>query len=188
MNVIVKDADMIGKHLFFVNLVQDVRLVLGMLKRKMPYKDKVKQENDRERRRMRYQENKEEINRKIREHDSIPEFREQKKKYEREYRIKNLDKLTVEGKKRSKKCRDKFRELVFNHYGKQCICCGESNIKFLTIDHMNGNGRKHRAIIKNHIHTWLVKNNYPKGFQVLCYNCNCGKRMNNGICPHKDNN
>lgn len=28
--------------------------------------------------------------------------------------------------------------------------------------------------------------NYPEGYQVLCYNCNCGKSINNGICPHLD--
>jgi hypothetical protein len=25
------------------------------------------------------------------------------------------------------------------------------------------------------------------GFQVLCWNCNCGRAFNNGICPHVEN-
>jgi len=31
---------------------------------------------------------------------------------------------------------------------------------------------------------WLRKYNYPKGFQVLCHNCNMAKRF--GVCPHKE--
>jgi hypothetical protein len=30
----------------------------------------------------------------------------------------------------------------------------------------------------------LRRNNYPEGFQILCMNCQFGKRMNNGVCPH----
>ena len=32
---------------------------------------------------------------------------------------------------------------------------------------------------------WLKRNNFPPGYQVLCWNCNCGRSINNGICPHK---
>ncbi len=42
MNVIVKDVITFGKLLIFLYLVLNVKLVLGMLKRKMPYKDKDK--------------------------------------------------------------------------------------------------------------------------------------------------
>ena len=31
---------------------------------------------------------------------------------------------------------------------------------------------------------YLKKNNYPDGFQVLCWNCNLG-RAHYGVCPHK---
>ncbi len=36
------------------------------------------------------------------------------------------------------------REKVFNHYGKKCACCGESIYEFLTIDHINNDGAKHK--------------------------------------------
>jgi hypothetical protein len=32
----------------------------------------------------------------------------------------------------------------------------------------------------------FYKNNFPRGYRILCYNCNCGRALNNGICPHKD--
>lgn len=89
----------------------------------------------------------------------------------------------------------KERENIFNHYGWKCACCGESNPKFLTIDHIDNNGAVHRATSftnKNSKHVagvimyrWIRKHGYPDNFQTLCFNCNCGKQRNDGTCPHK---
>jgi len=96
---------------------------------------------------------------------------------------------------RSKKYRDKLKAKAFCRYGGYvCACCGETEEAFLAIDHINGGDTQHRKEIAkqgfggNGIYYWLRKNNYPKGFQVLCHNCNWGKYVNNGICPHKENN
>lgn len=88
--------------------------------------------------------------------------------------------------------RVKIQKEVIDHYGGKCACCGESNPLFLTIDHINNDGKKHRREISNgkknpggqKIYYWLKENNFPEGFQVLCYNCNLGKARNNGTCPH----
>lgn len=32
---------------------------------------------------------------------------------------------------------------------------------------------------------WIINNDYPNDIQVLCFNCNWGKHLNGGICPHK---
>lgn len=79
---------------------------------------------------------------------------------------------------------------VFNKYGNECICCGESNLKFLTIDHINQDGAEHRKQDPSSVtlYRWLKKHNYPDGFQVMCFNCNMGRNINGGICPHKDTN
>lgn len=87
--------------------------------------------------------------------------------------------------------RQRYKTIVFEYYGNKCACCGETNRKFLTIDHINNNGNIHRKEHKNQfggfkIAKWIVDNDFPPGFQILCWNCNCGKRMNNGICPHKE--
>lgn len=68
-----------------------------------------------------------------------------------------------------------------------CTCCEESVVRFLCIDHINNDGNLHRKELGNPttIYHWLKKNNYPLGFQVLCYNCNLGKAHNKGVCPHK---
>jgi hypothetical protein len=79
------------------------------------------------------------------------------------------------------------KDEVFNHYGGYvCECCGESIKKFLTIDHINNDGKEHRKELGSRIiYKWLKQNGFPEGFQVLCFNCNCGRQLNGGICPHK---
>lgn len=89
--------------------------------------------------------------------------------------------------------RDKKRAEVLAAYGGKCACCGEDGEPFLTIDHVNGNGAEHRRQLNNGkwrtvssdiFYGWLRRNNYPEGFQVLCYNCNCAKRTEK-VCPHQ---
>jgi len=85
--------------------------------------------------------------------------------------------------------RDKQKRDAFNAYGgAKCSCCGESELDFLAIDHINGGGTKHRKELKGggtQVYVWLKKNNYPEDFRVLCHNCNWGMYKNNGICPHQ---
>ena len=82
-----------------------------------------------------------------------------------------------------------LKDEVFKAYGGwKCACCGETEKLFLTIDHVLNDGAVHRKDIGHgsiRTYRWLRKNNFPKGFQVLCMNCNFGKRMNNGRCPHQ---
>lgn len=108
------------------------------------------------------------------------------KKY-RENEKKINPNFQIEENIRSQKFRLNQRNIIINHYsnGKNnCNCCGEKTFLFLEIDHINGSGRKHLKQIGMHIHSWLIQNNFPKGFQVLCSNCNKGKYLNKGVCPH----
>lgn len=61
-------------------------------------------------------------------------------------------------------------------------------MEFLTIDHINNDCAKHRKenkwISSSSIYPWLIKNNFPEGFRLLCYNCNCA-RYHIGWCPHE---
>jgi hypothetical protein len=85
----------------------------------------------------------------------------------------------------------------------KCSCpgCQESRVEFLSIDHINGGGTKHRKELRNNqkrtkndikdcglydpgggvLFRWLRKNGYPPGYRVLCYNCNASRA--NGPCP-----
>ena len=94
---------------------------------------------------------------------------------------------TVESKRR---WRQRIKQEAVKAYGSKCACCGETELAFLTLDHINGSGTKHRKELKMNggtsTYSWLKRNKYPKGFQVLCFNCNCGRNVNRGICPHKE--
>ena len=100
----------------------------------------------------------------------------------------------------------RLKKLVFEYYcggSAKCQCCGENNLLFLTLDHTNNDGAKHRrAILKQdypdrkkrgdltgrQFYAWLKRNAFPDiAIKVLCFNCNCGKMTNLGICPHKGN-
>lgn len=79
---------------------------------------------------------------------------------------------------------------VLTAYGGCCQCCGETQLEFLSIDHINGGGILHRKTISS-LYQWLIKNHFPEGFRVLCINCNTGRSRNNradcgGKCSHKD--
>jgi hypothetical protein len=72
------------------------------------------------------------------------------------------------------------RDLVYRHYGGyQCARCPENDPDVLTIDHIHDNGAAHRKELKNHggstMCTWLIKNGFPPGYQILCRNCNWRK-------------
>jgi hypothetical protein len=128
-----------------------------------------------------------------------------RKECERRWREKDEEHYHLLARKRARKYRSLYPErtrevdsnrrlrirlAVLTHYGgvpPRCQCCGESTAAFLTIDHIDGGGRSQLSSLggSQSLMRWLIRNNYPSGFQVLCYNCNCGRAKNNGVCPHK---
>lgn len=87
---------------------------------------------------------------------------------------------------KKKRFNNSLRKIVLSGYGNKCSCCGELEKLFLQIDHINNDGtnsRKKRGAGYS-FHKWIIKNNFPKNLQILCANCNWGRRLNNGICPH----
>ena len=90
----------------------------------------------------------------------------------------------------SKRTFERIKLAAFSAYGNACACCGESESLFLEIDHVHNDGHRHRVRGRRakgyDLYLWLKRENYPPGFQVLCSNCNQGKRRNGGTCPHKD--
>lgn len=86
--------------------------------------------------------------------------------------------------------KEKLTKIIHDYYGNKCLCCGETNPIFLTLDHIKNNGfrqkRHGRKLGGLALYTWLIINGFPEGYQLLCYNCNCGKFRNKGICPHEE--
>jgi len=77
-----------------------------------------------------------------------------------------------------------LKKEVLTHYGNgvlKCVQCGFNDIRALSIDHINGDGAKFRRENRTKsTYPWLKKNNYPKGHQTLCMNCQFIKRNVNG--------
>lgn len=85
----------------------------------------------------------------------------------------------------------RFKKTIFEYYGAICNCCGETEPTFLTIDHINNDGNVQRMQIKTggtNFYRTVAKrieaNDAPTDLQILCRNCNWGKHVNHGVCPH----
>jgi len=82
--------------------------------------------------------------------------------------------------------RIKLKREVMSAYGGKCQCCQEQELSFLSIDHINNDGAKHRKTVPgNQFYKWLKLNGFPSGYRVLCHNCNIGRHINGGVCPHQ---
>lgn len=69
---------------------------------------------------------------------------------------------------------------VLAHYGTECACCGGTDR--LTVDHIAGDGREHREELFGNnkaagrqFYRWLIRNDFPPGYQTLCMPCNISK-------------
>lgn len=88
--------------------------------------------------------------------------------------------------------RARLKHECFMAYGGYvCACCGETEVKFLTIDHVDGIPEGHRRDdpIRRRksgtdVYRDLKQNGWPKGYAVLCMNCNWAKGQY-GACPHE---
>lgn len=87
----------------------------------------------------------------------------------------------------------RVKAAVMLKYGGRCACppCGETCLAFLTLDHIHNDGAQMR---RSGLHSGgghfykrlLQQQELDPALQVLCYNCNLGKRVS-GVCPHLDN-
>ena len=110
----------------------------------------------------------------------LKENPEKVKLLKEQWRINNRERFKLYGAKH----RLKIRIAVIEGYGRKCTCCGEKEIKFLTIEHEAKDGKEHRKQTNGHYYVDLIKRGFPKGYTVLCFNCNCAKGFY-GICPHQ---
>lgn len=115
--------------------------------------------------------------------------REHLKEYRTAYKPRELElrELNRENRRAQANAWNKrIQDAAIEAYGGFCACCGETERTFLQIDHVNDDGAEHRRMIKGaRLAPWLRKNGYPEGFRVLCANCNFGRHINGGVCPHE---
>lgn len=147
---------------------------------------------------------------------SPEEQRERKLAYDREWRKKNYAHLRIyqnkwarkwrknnpeKAKDRDRRYKGKYADYYFRYRcaqkmqvlamygGPICICCGEENIDFLTVEHSFQDGKQHRlkAGSGSGFYGWLITNDFPQdlGLEVLCWNCQMGRRYHSGVCSHE---
>lgn len=79
-------------------------------------------------------------------------------------------------------------------YGGDCDCCGETGVDFLTLDHVDGNGKEHRKTkgvgTGQKFYAYLKLHGYPERIdghelRILCFNCNYSAHLHGGVCLHE---
>ncbi len=122
--------------------------------------------------------------------------------YSRKYRKLHIEKITDYNKEYSKLHRGeintrqnianrRIKRSVLELFGGKCACCGENRFEFLTMDHINDDGKEHRKRggelwHADGVYRWALKNSEKalKILQILCWNCQMAKAFF-GACPHR---
>lgn len=86
---------------------------------------------------------------------------------------------------KNRRIRERIKQEVKEAYGNKCACCGEDEPIFLTLDHKNNDGGgRNRDVTGYGFYLRVRKDGYPDHLQLLCWNCNTGRHINGGVCPH----
>ena len=104
-------------------------------------------------------------------------------RYQRAYKEKNRDSINLKNREANARLKAEF----LLAYGGRCTCCGEREPYFLTVEHLNGDGKLHRAKVGVGYGQLrdLKRRGWPKdAYTILCMNCNWAER-NGKPCPHK---
>lgn len=106
---------------------------------------------------------------------------------QRDYRRENIERVLAYNRQWLTGYRARLRAEMIAAYGSVCSCCGEAEPIFLQLDHIHNDGHIDRKLNKTSakLLAALKREGWPKDrHQLLCANCNFGKMMNNGVCPH----
>jgi hypothetical protein len=147
---------------------------------------------------------------KRKEYQSRPEARAKRKEYQSRPEVKakaSKRNTTSEFRAKGRILHNNERLKIFQAYSKRlsnsdipcCNCCGlNSHIDFLAIDHIFGRVEMDSIpelvaigysskLEGSKLRDWIMQNNFPDGFQILCHNCNFAKGFlkNNNTCPHE---
>jgi hypothetical protein len=62
-----------------------------------------------------------------------------------------------------------------------CARCGFTDIRALCVDHVDGGGNQERREVgHSNLYPSLKQRGFPKGYQILCANCNLIKAFEKG--------
>jgi hypothetical protein len=114
--------------------------------------------------------------------------REKQLQKSRDFRKNNRESVLLYNKKYGRVYRAALRAEFLKEYGGRCSCCGETEPLFLQLDHVKNDGARHRKEQKTgaKILMEIKKLGWPKDYyRLLCANCNIGRHLNGGTCPHE---
>ena len=104
--------------------------------------------------------------------------RDQRLRYYREYRKNNHEKALAATRLWRLSRLPRNRVAVFDAYGHECACCG--SLRQLQVDHIvPWNGGSESPASGTSLYFWLINNDFPLGFQILCRSCNKAKGQGN---------
>lgn len=115
------------------------------------------------------------------------ERREHERARQQAYRVTNAEKVNEYNAEWSRGYRARLRSEFLAAYGGACSCCGETEPLFLQLDHVNNDGAAHRRAFKTgaKLLAQLKREGWPRDrYRLLCANCNFGRALNGGVCPH----
>lgn len=108
-------------------------------------------------------------------------YEKNKERIKKNYRKNYYGNIEVERAKR-REYNKKNRIATIEMFGGKCSNCGYTDWRALQIDHVNGDGNKHRKSISHNLTAvfWKKeKEKNPDKYQLLCANCNWIKRYEN---------
>jgi len=100
--------------------------------------------------------------------------------YESKWRAQNRDQERDRQRSNSESNKNAVVNVLTDGEG-TCRWCGQGDLDVLVIDHIDDNGAEHRrenggkGFSGDRFYRWIIRNDYPPGFQVLCANCNLKK-------------
>ena len=129
----------------------------------------------------------------------LANVRNQKKRYATDTKFREKHQATTRKNQKKRYEPDgiygKAKAKVFGHYSKVisnsdvpiCACCGYSDLRFLSVDHIDGRknmSEKEKKLGSRNLWRYLIKIGLPSGYQILCHNCNIAKGQGK-YCPHQ---
>jgi hypothetical protein len=82
----------------------------------------------------------------------------------------------------------KRRTEMIQTLGGKCVCCGETELVFLCLDHIKGGGRREYQKKGGSNGVWkrAIREGLPRDkYRILCWNCNAALGLY-GKCPHSN--
>jgi|APSaa5957512493_1039668.scaffolds.fasta_scaffold37031_2 hypothetical protein len=133
--------------------------------------------------------------------DPVRYNRKKRENWAKNYAIRTPEKIEEDRQKGALKTR-KLRSQAQEGYSNgtpicACVKCDVIGLEFLTIDHIipRNEMAKDPEMVKigynigrkgEPLCSWVIKHNFPKGFQILCWNCNFAKgKSKDNKCPHE---